>query len=44
MGIVIVVLDLKDDTGQLHIINFEQVYYFSGAPKLLVRPKNGPGT
>ena len=32
-------LDLEYDTGKLHIIIFEQVYYFPGAPKLLVSPQ-----
>ena len=29
-------LDLEYDTGKLHILTFQQYYYFPGAPKLLI--------
>ena len=38
-GIGTVVLDLKDDMGQIHNLTFKQVYYFPGATKLLTSPQ-----
>ena len=37
-GIGTVVLDLEDDTGKFYNLNFENFYYFPGAPKLLIVP------
>ena len=34
-----VILYLEDDTFKIHNINFKNVYYFPGAPKLFVSPK-----
>ena len=38
-GICTVFLDLEVDTGKLHNLTFEQVYYFTGAPTLLTSPQ-----
>ena len=38
-GIVTIILDLEEDTGEHYIINFEQVYYSPRAPTLLVSPQ-----
>ena len=38
-GICTIVLDLEYDTVKLQNIIFEQVYYFPGAPNLLIIPK-----
>ena len=32
-------LEMEDGKGKIHNIRFEQVYYFPGVPKLLVRPQ-----
>ena len=37
-GVGTIILDLEDDTGKTRNINFENVYYFPGAPKLLISP------
>ena len=37
-GVGTIILDLEDNTGKTRNINFENVYYFPGAPKLLVSP------
>ena len=34
-----VILDLEYDMGKIHDLNLKQVYYFPGAPKLLVSPQ-----
>ena len=37
-GIFTVVLDLEDNTGQIHNLTFKQVCYFPGEPKILISP------
>ena len=34
-----IVLDLEDDAGKIHNLNFKNFYYFPGAPKILVVPQ-----
>ena len=38
-GIGTTVLDMEDDKGKLHNLNFENVCYFPGAPKILISPQ-----
>ena len=38
-GVVIVILDLEYNTGQIHNLIFEQVYYLPRAPNLLTSPQ-----
>ena len=37
-GVGAIVLDLEDDRVQIHNLTFKQVYFFPGAPKLLIVP------
>ena len=37
-GVGTVVLDLEDEKGQIHNLNFKQVYYLPGAPNFLIIP------
>ena len=37
--IVTIVPYLKYNSGKIHYTNFINVYYFPGAPKLLIRPQ-----
>ena len=38
-GICPIVLDLEGDMGKIHNLNFKNVYYFSGAPKIVITPQ-----
>ena len=38
-GIDTVVLDPEYDTGKLHNLIFKNVYYFHGAPEILISPQ-----
>ena len=37
-GIGTILLELEDETGQIHNLTFKQIYYFPITPKLLVGP------
>ena len=43
-GIGTVTLELEYNTVKLHNILFENIYYFPGAPNILISPQNGPMT